>query len=164
SPHNVYKALDGWVVIVIGEDNKWENFLRKIRASEYIDASRLKLLSDRTANAEIVDKIVSEWSLKHTMDYDTNIVKECGGAAASIRKLDELITDQQVIARNRLVNTVHPVIGNFITIGPALKMSETPGIIKFPGMPLGYNNEEIYKDLLHLSVKEISTLKNNGII
>ena len=164
APYNVYKAKDGWVVIVIGEDAKWEAFIKKIGTPADLDDDRLKLLKDRTAHSDIVDRIVSDWSIKNTMEYDVAIVKECGGAACPVKKLEDMISDPQVIARNMIVNTKHPTIGNFKTIGSALKMSETPGIIKSPGLPLGYNNDEFYENVMHFSTQFINNLKKEKVI
>ncbi len=164
APYNVYKAKDGWVVIVIGEDAQWEAFIKRIGALEYLYDNMLKLLKDRTAHSDIVDKIVSEWCIKNTVEDVVATVKECGGAACPVKKLGDMIGDPQVIARNMIVNTPHPTIGNFKTIGSVFKLSETPGIIRYPGLPLGYNNNEFYENIMHFSPQFIDNLKKEKII
>ncbi|MCL4453199.1 CoA transferase [Ferroplasma sp.] len=164
APYNVYRTKDGWVVIVIGDDAKWRLFLEKIGESDYLEDERLMHLQERTKNAGIVDKIVSSWSINNTSEYAVNLVLECGGAACEVRKLEELPDDPQVKARNMIVDTVHPVVGNFRTIGSALKMSETPGRVVTPGLPLGYNNTEVYRKMLNFSDNQISDLKKKGVI
>ena len=44
------------------------------------------------------------------------------------------------------------------------RLSDTPGETKFPGPELGQHNNEILKDVLGLSVDEITMLKTEGII
>jgi crotonobetainyl-CoA:carnitine CoA-transferase CaiB-like acyl-CoA transferase len=44
------------------------------------------------------------------------------------------------------VDVTHPKLGNIKILGSLLKLSETPGIVKEPGYPIGYHNTEIYKN------------------
>jgi CoA:oxalate CoA-transferase len=164
APYNVYKAKDGWVVIVIGDDARWRLFLEKIGESRYAEDERLMHLPERTKNSGLVDTIVSSWSIQNTVEQAVQLVIECGGAACPVRKLEDLPNDPQVKARNMIVDTTHPLLGNFRTLGSALKMSETPGRVITPGLPLGYNNMEVFGGLLNFSKNQINDLRERGII
>jgi crotonobetainyl-CoA:carnitine CoA-transferase CaiB-like acyl-CoA transferase len=44
------------------------------------------------------------------------------------------------------------------------KLSETPGRIRFAGLPMGVHNKEIYQERLGLSDAELAALETDGVI
>jgi crotonobetainyl-CoA:carnitine CoA-transferase CaiB-like acyl-CoA transferase len=44
------------------------------------------------------------------------------------------------------------------------KLSETPGKIRFAGLPMGVHNKEIYQERLGLSDAELAAFEADGVI
>ena len=152
------------MAIIIGETSRWNAFLNEIGRGDMIGDSRFDSIESRLAHHHEIDKFIVEWLREKTVDEAVAVIKKSGGAAGPIRPITALFQDPQVKAREMLVELEHPTVGKFVTIGSALKMSETPGSVGSPGLPLGYNNREIYGELLGLSTKEIEKLKADGVI
>jgi len=93
-----------------------------------------------------------------------NILRGYDIAVAEIKQPSHVLKEPLISIRNMLVDVTHPKLGNIKILGSPLKLSETPGIVKEPGYPIGYHNTEIYKKLLNMSEREIEELKLKGII
>jgi crotonobetainyl-CoA:carnitine CoA-transferase CaiB-like acyl-CoA transferase len=56
---------------------------------------------------------------------------------------DEVFTNPQILAREMVVETNHPVTGKFRTMGVTVKLSDTPGAVRRPAPKLGEHNDEV---------------------
>jgi crotonobetainyl-CoA:carnitine CoA-transferase CaiB-like acyl-CoA transferase len=72
--------------------------------------------------------------------------------------------DPQVAAREMIVNTDYPGLGNLPLPGLPIKLSLTPGSIRSQAPKIGEHNKEIYCGLLGFSQKELDNLKREDII
>lgn len=164
APYNVYKAKNGYLAIIIGEDSRWNAFLESIGQSDLINDDRFNSIEKRVNNYKEVDKLVSNWLTDKTVEEASNVVRDTGGAAGPVRPLSSILDDPQVRARNLLVDVPHPTLGKVQTIGTAFKMSETPGVVETPGLPLGYNNKQVYSELLGFDDGKLNALRQDNVI
>jgi formyl-CoA transferase len=58
----------------------------------------------------------------------------------------------------------HPKLGEVVTPGVVVKMSDTPGVLRRLGPELGEHTVEVYRDLLGLSDEEIDGLRTRQVI
>jgi CoA:oxalate CoA-transferase len=63
-----------------------------------------------------------------------------------------------------LVEIDQPEVGKMTITGSPIYLSETPGEVYAPAPLLGQHTEEILRDILNYSKKEIDQLRNGGII
>ncbi|QIW23814.1 CoA transferase [Sulfolobus sp. S-194] len=163
SPEYLYKAKDGYVYVIIPTDEAWRNLAKKMGREDLINNPKYKTIADRIAYRDEINKIVQDYFKNLTKDEIVKLVIDCGGAAAPVRELKEQFEDPHVKDRNMFVEFL--LNGNKIIVpGSPFKMSETPGVIKWPGLPKGYHNEEVYRELLGLSKDEIEKLKREDVI
>ena len=59
---------------------------------------------------------------------------------------DEVYTDPQILARDMVVETVHPVTGPFRTMGVPVKLSATPGAVRRAAPRLGEHTDEVLNE------------------
>ena len=164
APYNVYKAIDGYVVIIIGENSRWKAFLEAIGRNDLTSDTRFDSINSRLAHHIEIDNLISNWvNDKKSVDV-VELVRRAGGAAGPVRSIRALVDDPQVKAREMMVDVQHPTIGTFRTLGSAFKMSETPGKVRSPGLPLGHDNEEIYGQMLGFDKVRMESLRADGVI
>jgi crotonobetainyl-CoA:carnitine CoA-transferase CaiB-like acyl-CoA transferase len=77
--------------------------------------------------------------------------------------LDETEHDPHLRAREMVVEVDHPEVGKVKQVGISIKLSETPGQIRFLAAPLGAHTEEILSALGH-SPEKIAELRLAGAI
>jgi len=69
-----------------------------------------------------------------------------------------------VAARGALVESDHPVAGRVRSVGPPVRMSDTPGRVRTPAPLLGEHTEEVLSSRLGLTAAEITRLRHAGVI
>jgi formyl-CoA transferase len=58
----------------------------------------------------------------------------------------------------------HPTLGELVTPGVVIKMSDTPGAVRRLGPELGEHTDEVLESLLGLSADELARLRAAQVI
>jgi crotonobetainyl-CoA:carnitine CoA-transferase CaiB-like acyl-CoA transferase len=77
--------------------------------------------------------------------------------------LDETAHDPHLQARQMIVEVDHPEAGKVKQVGISVKLSETPGQIRFLAAPMGTHTEQVLTALGH-SQEKIAELRAAGAI
>jgi len=70
-------------------------------------------------------------------------LEELGIPAGPVLYYDEVFTNPQILARDMVVETNHPVTGPFRTMGVTVKLSATPGSVRQAAPRLGEHTREV---------------------
>jgi crotonobetainyl-CoA:carnitine CoA-transferase CaiB-like acyl-CoA transferase len=87
-----------------------------------------------------------------------------GVPAAPVNTVAEMVADPQVQAREMFVELDDPVYGPVKTTGTPLKLSETPGRVRWLAPLPGEHNEEIFVNLLGHSRDDLARWQKDGVI
>jgi crotonobetainyl-CoA:carnitine CoA-transferase CaiB-like acyl-CoA transferase len=87
-----------------------------------------------------------------------------GIPAAPVNNVAEMVADPQVRAREMFVELDHPVYGPLKTTGTPLKLSETPGQVRWLAPMPGQDNQEVFVRLLGHSPEELERWRAEGVI
>jgi benzylsuccinate CoA-transferase BbsF subunit len=93
-----------------------------------------------------------------------DLLQGVGVSAMPSFKAKNLFTNPHLIAREAIAEVQHSVLGTRKTIAPPWKMSETPARIVRTAPLLGEHNEYVFGELLGMSKKEMTDLKEEKII
>jgi crotonobetainyl-CoA:carnitine CoA-transferase CaiB-like acyl-CoA transferase len=74
-----------------------------------------------------------------------------------------VFADEQIVARDMVGQTNHPVLGRLKTLGSPIKLSATPTNPHRPAPLLGEHNDEILSEF-GFSKDEIVALRGAGVI
>jgi len=158
------QAKDGMVMVVPSTDPMWARFGKAIGREDLVTDHRCGSDMDRWKNSVFIDEIAQEWASKRTVDEIVNTLQQARVACERVNRVDELLNDPQVAAREMVVWTDFPGVGHIPLPGIPLKLSRTPGRITTPAPRIGEHNEEIYRGLLGLREEELEKLRRGGII
>ena len=84
------------------------------------------------------------------------ILSTAGVPAAPVNNVAEMVADPQVQAREMFVELDHPIYGPVKTTGTPLKLSETPGQVRWLAPMPGEHNEEVFVGLLGYSRDDLA--------
>jgi crotonobetainyl-CoA:carnitine CoA-transferase CaiB-like acyl-CoA transferase len=84
--------------------------------------------------------------------------------AAPVNNVAEMVADPQVRAREMFVEREHPAYGPLLTTGTPLKLSETPGRVRWLAPMPGEHNEEVFVGLLGHSKDDLARWRAEGVI
>jgi crotonobetainyl-CoA:carnitine CoA-transferase CaiB-like acyl-CoA transferase len=90
-------------------------------------------------------------------------LKEAGIPAGPIQRIDEVLNDPQVLARNMRTTVEHPSIGPLDMIGNPIKVADTDETFAPPPL-LGQHTEQVLTELLGYSPQKVAALSEAGVI
>jgi len=166
SPHGTYPCIgrNRWVAIAVFNDMEWKALCKVMKKPAMIEDKRFSTLLDRKKNEEELDKIVSEWTQRHTPQKVESLLQEAGVSAGIVANTADLFSDPQLKHRKHFRWLEHPVIGKHAHEAPCYLLSKTPIDLVRPGPCLGQHNKYVLKDIMGMSDTEIMELERKKVI
>jgi formyl-CoA transferase len=165
APRNVYRTKDDrWIAIAGSTQAITERLFKQMERLDLLDDPRFRTNRDRVANVEALDEIVGAWVLGRTQAECIEQLVEAEVAVAPVADFKDLADDPHLKARHTLVAIDDPELGTLRMPDVLPKLSETPGKIRFGGLPMGVHNKEIYQERLGLSDAELAAFEADGVI
>jgi crotonobetainyl-CoA:carnitine CoA-transferase CaiB-like acyl-CoA transferase len=141
--YHVYETLDGkWISIGSIEPWFYANLCKAL--------GREDLLSYEFAEGEKREEIREAFRAifkTKTRDAWFEILTRSDICVGKVYALDETEADPHLRAREMVVEVEHPEAGNVKQVGISVKLSDTPGRIRFLAAPLGTHTDEILTGL-----------------
>ena len=159
----VYHTSDGYVSIAIQQDKDWQGFARAVERTDLIVDDRFSSPQTREKNKdirmEIIQKCVAEFS---SVDILQRLEKEDVPCAPVLTRRD-MRDNEQVMANEIIVETLHPDAGNLRqTRHPAL-FSQTPPEISRGAPQHGEHSIEVLAES-GFDDEAIQALENSEVI
>jgi CoA:oxalate CoA-transferase len=164
TPFDAFRSKDGYIIIGVGNNKLWEQLCDIIGLSELKADERYKTNALRTQNLrELYPVLTAAFRGKTTAEWLVEL-DAAGIPCGPINPIDKVVADPQVLARQMIVETAHPVAGPVQMAGVPVKLSATPGSVDTPAPLLGQHTTEILHELLGLSAAEVADLKQRNIV
>jgi crotonobetainyl-CoA:carnitine CoA-transferase CaiB-like acyl-CoA transferase len=157
--YNLYETKDGkWLSIGSIEPWFYANLCRAL--------NREDLLPCEFAEAdqrEALKRTLSDIFKTRTRDEWFELLTRNDICVGKVYDLDETEHDPHLRARDMIVEVDHPELGKVKQVGISVRLSDTPGQIRFLAAPVGMHTEEILTNLGH-SPEKIAELRAAGSI
>lgn len=164
TPFESFKAKDGYVIIAIGNDTLWKKFCTLVGHDDWAADERFTTNPKRTEHQPLLKEMITPVFATKTVDEWIKTLKEAGIPVGPINTVDRVLQDPQVLAREMLVETDHPIAGKIKMAGVPIKLSETPGKVEVPAPILGQHTEEILTQMLNYDSAKIEALRAVGAL
>ncbi|MBQ7679407.1 MAG: CoA transferase [Butyrivibrio sp.] len=166
TPNSMYQAADGvYIAMPVNSDAM---FLRLCDAMEREDLRtdpRTQGMRARNENRPFVDGEVQAWFSAHGSQEILALLDAHRVAAAPVNSVREIFEDAHIRARGSLIDIYDEDLGKDITVnGVCGVFSKTPGQIRWNGHRRGADNDEVYRELLHLDDAALEALRADGVI
>jgi crotonobetainyl-CoA:carnitine CoA-transferase CaiB-like acyl-CoA transferase len=162
-PYNTFPTQDGYIIIAVITDGFWENLMSLLNLPE-LDIPENKGQPGRWKNQEQINACLRDVFQSNTQAYWIEQLSAARIPCAPVYNLQQALHDEQVVARNMVVEVAHPSGKVFSTTGNPIKMSDTYEDSYTPPPLLGQHTGEILKSLLCKSDAELAELREKGII
>ncbi len=147
TPFASFTASDGYVIVGAGNDRLWEKLCNVLGRPQWLQNPNYATNSLRTENFRELHVEMDEVMKHKTISEWVQILEEAGVPCAPINTVDRIVNDPQIKAREMMVEVTHPVAGKLKMAGPPLKMSKTPGSVRFPAPTLGQHTNELLREM-----------------
>ena len=163
APFSSVKTSDGYINIACGNDSLWKKLCEIIGKPELAEEQRYLSNHSRCEHMPDLLPVLNEAMSSQPSAYWLERLEAGHVPAGPINSISQVLADPQVLARNMLVELVHPVAGMIKIPGSPLKLSETPAEIKMSAPVLGQHNDEILQMLGYTS-KQIVEFKDAQVV
>lgn len=164
TPFDAFKSKDGAIIVGAGNDRLWEKLCDIIGRSELKADERFKSNALRTQNFKDLYGFLNNAFQGKTTDEWIAALEAAGIPCGPINTIDRVVSDPQVLFRDMIVETNHPVAGPVKMAGVPVKLSVTPGSVDKPAPMLGQHTEEILQEVLGLKADEIAGLRRRNVL
>ena len=164
APYETFQAADGEVVLAVGNDDLWRKFCNVAGLEAHAADPRFTTNRERVRNYGVLRPIVAEAFLRRTRAEWLDLLNEAGIPAGPVRNLHEVLTDEQLLARDMVHTLQHSVAGPVNVLGVPIKLSETGGAVRLPPPALGEHTEQVLTADLGVPASEIAALRAAGIV
>ncbi len=159
TPLESFKTQDGYVIAAVGNEKTWEKFCTLLNVSHLLTDERFLTNNLRTKYRDELKKPLAEVFLTKASAEWIKLLEETGIPCGIINTIDKVVEDEQVLARDMIVEVNHAVAGKVKMAGVPIKLSETPGTIQTASPLLGAHTNEILQQYFKMDSKKIDELR-----
>lgn len=163
-PFEPFDVSDGELMIAVGNDAIWARFCKATGLDDLIENPKFSENPKRNENYDELRPLIAKAMMAKTINEWRELLDASGVPNGPINSIDKVLEDEQVKARDMIVEVEHPVAGSLKMPGIPIKMSATPGAVLTPAPMLGEHSNEILKELVGLSDDQIEKLRELKVI
>jgi formyl-CoA transferase len=147
APYQAIRCADGYITLAAANQRLFERLSEALGhpewagQPEYVDDSAR--VRHRAALVQSIESITVKHPRQHWIDLFEARDIPCG----PINDYDEVFRNPQVLAREMVVGTTHPTLGDIRTLGSPIKMSRTPPVTGRRAPLLGEHTAEVLREL-----------------
>ena len=164
SPYNVYRAADGYVVLNAPGDAHFRSILAVIGRADLADDPRFVSRGARVANFAAVDALIEDWTVTLAKHEIARRMLAAKVPCAPVRRLAEVMVDENMHARGSLQWVDHPDLGRVVLPHSPLVFEGAPRRPIEPSRALGSGNDAVYGAWLGHSAEELEAMRRDGTI
>ena len=163
APYQALPASDGWFTVGANNDKLFDGFCRAIGRSELLADARFAARAQRLEHRRALAAEIEKTTAKESRAYWLARLEAEGVPSGPINTYPEALADPHTLARDMVIDLVHPGAGPIKNLGVPVKLSDTPGAVDRPAPLLGEHNDTILAELGY-GESERRALRANGII
>jgi formyl-CoA transferase len=163
APYQALRASDGWFTVGANNDKLFAALCRVLERSDLLEDPRFAGSRERMRHRDALIPLLEKTTAQAPRAHWLSRLDAAGVPAGSINTYPEALSDPQTLARDMVVDLVHPGAGAVKALGVPMKLSETPGAVDRPAPLLGEHNAIILTELGY-SAEEQARLKAAGAV
>jgi len=164
APHGAFKTKDGYITIAAdAAPRTWQTLCQVLGKEELAHDPRLIDNTQRRKNLFYLIEQIEEATTTRENAFWLEKLQAVGIPCGPVNNYDKVFQDSQVLARNLVVENVHPKAGRVQMVGKPLQFSATPATDVIPSPLLGAHTTEILC-CLGYAQDEIEQLRKDRVI
>ncbi len=163
APYQAFPTQDGWINVGGANQSNWERIVKVIGRPELGDDPRFRTNGDRMKNLSALTPLIAERLEKRPSADWIREFEAAGVPVGPVNKIGDMLADEQVRARDMVVEVDHARAGRVKALGHPIKFSETRGEVKRAAPLLGQHTREVLGELGY-SPQRIDELVREGAI
>ncbi|MFN0052324.1 MAG: CaiB/BaiF CoA transferase family protein [Planctomycetales bacterium] len=163
-PYQSFQALDGSLIIAVGNDAQFRNFCEVIQRSNLADDPRFATNAQRVRHrAELLSILEPLIAAKPAASWLTRL-EAAGVPCGPVNGVDQAFADPQAAARDMVREVTHPTIGPLKLAGSPLKLEQTGPLPLRPPPRLGEHTAQVLHELLGVTAQGLAALQQANVV
>jgi crotonobetainyl-CoA:carnitine CoA-transferase CaiB-like acyl-CoA transferase len=161
--YRAFKASDDWIVISAFNQRMWRGLCEALERPDWIDHPNFADAGRRVAHRAELIELIGAVIARHPVAHWEEQLKAHEVPCCPINRIDKVVTEEQVLAREMVAAIELPGLGTMRMAGLPVKLSETPAGIALPPPRLGQHTAEAMRAVGYAEA-EIEALAARGVI
>lgn len=162
-PYQAFEAKDGWMVVAVFTDRMWCDLCRAIGIPEWGEDPRFNSPQQRMIHREVIVGALTEIFAKEPVSAWQKRLRPAGVPCNPVLSIDQVARDEQVRARDMIVEIDDPETGKMSMAGVPIKFSDACGGVRTAPPQLGQHSRKILETLGY-SADDVKRLVDEGIV
>ena len=160
-PSQSFRTRDGWLVIMCMKEKFWERLAERMGLGELRDDARFRTFADRLANRDALRPVLEAAFLRRTT---AEWIERLRGHVpiAPVYTVEEALADEQVLAREMVVDVEHPVFGRIREVGCPIKIDGVTPRYE-AAAPLGADTAALLREI-GIGPDAVDALRTRGVV
>lgn len=164
APYGTFETADGPINLAPATQDMWVRLCSVLELHELVEDPRFARNADRMKNRHILKEILEGRLQLHTRMHWTPIMIEQGIPAGPINTLEDVFSDEQVLACNLVQTVEHAQLGPLRQVALPLQMSNHDGSTVRAAPPVfGQDTAQVASEI-GLTSERIKTLIKQGVL
>ena len=161
-PSQNFRTADGWIVVFCNKEKFYRKLVNAMGLPELASDPRFATFPDRFAHKAELIPILGARFLEKTTKVWLDLLRG-KVPCAPVNSVLEALADEQVLAREMLVEVKHPTFGTLRQVGCPIK-TDGASTNPAPGPRLGEHTDQILRELLGYPEERIASLRASGAL
>lgn len=158
-PYQTFATADGHLALGVGNDGQFLRLCEQLGFPELAHDPRFHTNAGRVQHRDLLVEQLQKKFIEHSTAEWVEQLTAAGIPAGPINNVAQILADPQIAAREMVVEIVHASGAPLKLLGPVPKFSATPARVQSPPPLLGQHTEQVLRELLRISDKQIQQLK-----
>jgi crotonobetainyl-CoA:carnitine CoA-transferase CaiB-like acyl-CoA transferase len=160
-PSQSFRTRDGYVVIMCMKEKFWRRLCERLGLGSLAEDSRYRTFADRLVNRETLIPLLEAEFARRTTDDWLGVLRG-HVPVAPVYSVEEALRDEQVAAREMIVEVLHPLFGRIRETGSPIKIAGIRPVYA-PAALLGSTTDAVLA-AAGFSRDEIAALRRDRVI
>ena len=135
TPFQAYATADGYVVISAGNNALFATLCAALERPDLAEDARFADNPARNANIDALEQEFEAILTAHPTRHWLQVLEAAGVPCSPINRVNDVLADPQVAARNMVIRAMDPVAGEVKMAGNPIKLSAYPDPAERPPAP-----------------------------
>ncbi|MDQ2757646.1 MAG: CoA transferase [Actinomycetota bacterium] len=162
-PYQSFSTAEGEIMVAVGNDSLWRRFAPVLGLDDLVDDPRFVTNPDRVSHRRELLPLVEAAFLSRGSTEWAELLEAAGVPAGPVFEVPEALAQEQVAAREMVVDLPHTQLGPVRTLGSPLKLSGTPTTLRHASPTYGEHTRDLLA-AMGLSAERIEALVTEGVV
>ena len=163
-PYQTFHTKTRDLAIAIAGDKLWKKLCPAIGCPELTDDPRFSRALERNKHRTTLLPMLQKVFMTRPYEEWEPLLLKNDIPVGAINDLSQVVEHPQVKARNALVEVEHPKAGKIRVIRSPVRLSKAPFAVRSPAPMLGQHTQDVLREVLVMSAKEIAALEATGAL